>query len=73
MTVVVNTHSEQEEKALLAFLDNQKFDYQTTSDQDLLTEEQQQEILLRDEEYMSGKVEARNWKDIVQELERVYR
>lgn len=72
MTVVVNTHNAQEEKVLLAFLDSLNYDYQNDN-QSLLTEEQQQEILLRDEEHLSGKVEARNWKEIVQELERVYR
>jgi hypothetical protein len=56
MTIVVNPHSENEEKELLAFLDRMKYDYnleETIS----LSEAQQEEILERDRLYEDGKTE----------------
>lgn len=41
MSILVNTHSEQEEKVLLAFLNSLKFDYKTgvEADEDMMQEE----------------------------------
>ena len=72
MTISVNLYSEEQEKALLAFLDGQHLEYQVDSDL-ALSDAQLQEILLRDKELAEGKVTARNWNDIQQELKRVYR
>lgn len=73
MTVLVNLRNDEEEKALYAFLDNLKYDYQTTLDDNGLTEEQQKEIIRRDNDFINGKTTARNWEDIKRELENVYR
>ena len=54
MTVVVNPHNPQEEKALLAFLDSMKYDYSQEDDTLFLSEAQQKEILERDREYEAG-------------------
>ncbi|EHQ28537.1 hypothetical protein [Mucilaginibacter paludis] len=48
MTIVVNPHSEQEEKVLLAFLNSLQYYYQANIDDMSLTSSQQQEVLRRD-------------------------
>jgi len=68
MAVLVNLHSAEEEKELLEFLDKKKYDYKATSDFVLLTPEQGD-----DNAFAQGKTGARNWDDIVRELENVYR
>ena len=73
MAVLVNLHSAEEEKELLEFLDKKKYDYKATSDFVLLTPEQGDEIIRRDNAFAQGKTGARNWDDIVRELENVYR
>jgi len=73
MTVVVNTHSEQEEKVLLAFLDSLKYDYQTNDAELSLTDAQAEEILSRDKKFAEGKSTAKTWDEIKKELSSVYR
>jgi hypothetical protein len=73
MTVLVNLRNPEEDKELLAFLDKKKYDYKSTSDFLVLTSEQEKEILRRDKSFAEGKTSARNWDDIVRELENVYR
>lgn len=51
MTVIVNTHNEQQEKALLDFLDNLQYEYQSTI---VLSEEQEREVLRREQEFEAG-------------------
>jgi hypothetical protein len=69
MTVVVNLRSEEEEKALYAFLDSLHYDYQSTPDEIELSAEQQSEILRRDKAFIEGKTCARDWEEIQKELE----
>ena len=73
MTVVVNLRNEEEEKALYAFLNNLHYDYQTTVDDIILPEEQQSEIIRRDNDFVNGKTSARNWEDIKRDFKKVYR
>lgn len=73
MTVVVNTHSEQEEKVLLAFLDSLKYDYQTNDAELSLTDAQAEEILSRDKKFAEGNTTAKAWDDIKKDLSSVYR
>lgn len=74
MTIVVNTHNEQEEKVLLAFLESLQYDYQETKEDDVfLTEAQQDELLRRHADFKNGKTEARLLDDVIMDLERVYR
>jgi hypothetical protein len=73
MTVVVNLRNNEEEKALYAFLNDRQYDYETTGDDIKLTFEQENEIIRRDKAFSEGKTTARNWDEIKQELERVYR
>ncbi|TFF40935.1 addiction module protein [Mucilaginibacter psychrotolerans] len=73
MTVSVNPQNKQEEKVLLAFLDSLKYDYETEEDDLFLTDEQQAEVLKRDKAFMKGKTTARDWNEIKQEMDRVYR
>jgi hypothetical protein len=73
MAVVVNLRSEEEEKALYAFLDGLHYDYQTTHGEIELSAEQQNEILRRDKAFCEGKTSARDWEEIQKELDSVYR
>jgi hypothetical protein len=73
MTVIVNPHSEEQEKALVEFLDRMQYDYQRDTDDLGLTELQKQEILKRDNDFINGKTTARDWNDIKSELRSVYR
>lgn len=75
MTVTVNLYTEQQEKALIDFLDSMHYDYQSSEDEvDIaLTDTQKQEVLKRDADFINGKTTARNWDDINDELSRVYR
>jgi len=73
MTVVVNTHNEQEEKVLLAFLDSLKYDYETNSTETSITDMQAQEILKRDKKFMEGNTSSKSWEEIKKDLTSVYR
>jgi len=73
MTVVVNLRTPEEENELIAFLKKKRFDYQATSDCPILTTEQEKEIIRRDNAFIQGKTSARNWNDIIRDLENVYR
>lgn len=73
MTVVVNLRSMEEEKVLLAFLDSLHYDYQTTSNDIVLTVEQENEIIRRDTALTEGKTSTRSWDEIKKNLVNVYR
>ena len=64
MSIVVNPHNQQEELALLAFLDRMKYEY--THDEDsILSKEQQLEILERDRQYEAGETESFTLNEII--------
>ncbi len=69
--IVVNPHTEQEEKVLLAFLESLQYDYYI-DDEIVLTEAQQAELLRRHANFRNGKNEARLWDDVLNDLERKY-
>jgi hypothetical protein len=73
MTVTVNLHSEQQEKALLDFLERMDFDYSSDENDVFLTEDQKREIIRRDNDFINGKTTARDWEDIKRDLQSVYR
>ena len=73
MTVTVNLHNEEQEKALIDFLDKMQYDYQSNAEDFGLTELQKQEILKRDNDFVNGKATARDWNDIKRDLKSVYR
>lgn len=74
MTIVVNPHTEQEEKVLLAFLESLKYDYEASKEDDVyLTESQQEELMRRHADFKNGKTEARLLDDVLNDIERVYR
>ena len=73
MTVIVNLHNEEQEKALIEFLEKMHYDYQNETDFVKLSEAQKEEILKRDNDFLNGKTTARNWSDIKNELKSVYR
>lgn len=64
MTVVVNLRNSKEEKVLLAFLNSLEYDYQTDSSSVALSEEQQKEVLRRENAFAEGKTAARSWKTL---------
>ena len=72
MTVVVNLRNEDEEKVLYAFLNSLHYDYQTSPEVQI-TNEQQKEIIKRDNALAEGKTSSRSWDEIKNDLERVYR
>lgn len=63
MSIIVNPHNLQEEKALIEFLEKMKFDY--SQDNDLLTEAQQKEILDRDRQYEAGEAEVFTLDEVI--------
>ncbi len=65
MTIVVNPHNPQEEKALLTFLDSMKYDYSQEDEALILSEAQQKEILERDREYEAGETETYSIDEII--------
>jgi len=65
MTIVVNPHNPQEEKALLTFLDSMKYDYSQEDEALILSEAQQKEVLERDREYEAGETETFSIDEIV--------
>jgi len=73
MTVTVNLHSEEQEKALIEFLESMHFDYQSDADNVGLTEFQKQQVFKRDSDFLDGKTTARDWDDIKRDLKSVYR
>lgn len=73
MTVVVKLRNNEEERVLLAFLDSLQYDYQNEADYISLTEEQQKEVLRREQAFAEGKTAAHSWNDIKNELESIYR
>jgi len=73
MTVTVNLHNEEQEKALIEFLKKMHFEYQSDIGNSGLTELQKQEILKRDNDFLTGKTSARDWNDIKRDLKSVYR
>jgi hypothetical protein len=72
MTVIVTPHTEEQEKALVEFLDRMQYVYQSDSDIIGLTERHKQEILKRDNDFINGKTTARDWNAIKRELRVVY-
>ena len=65
MTIVVNPHNPQEEKALLTFLDSMKYDYSQEDEALILSESQQKEVLERDREYEAGETETYSIDEII--------
>jgi len=72
MPVTVNLHSEDQEKALFDFLDKMNFEYQSDDEDLRLPEDQEKEIVIRDNDFVSGKTNARNWNDIKRDLSTIY-
>jgi hypothetical protein len=65
MTIVVNTHSQQEELELLAFLDRMKYEYVKEEGSIILSEEQQREILERDRKFEAGETKSYSFDEIL--------
>jgi hypothetical protein len=65
MTIVVTPHNQQEERALLAFLDNMQYDYSKEDDTFVLSEAEQKEILERDREYEAGETETYSIDEVI--------
>jgi len=72
MPVTVNLHSEDQEKALFDFLDKMNFEYQSDDEDLRLPEDQEKEIVIRDNDFVSGKTNTRNWNDIKRDLSTIY-
>jgi hypothetical protein len=68
VTIVVNPHNPQEEQALLAFLDNMKYDYSREDETFVLSDARQKEILERDREYEAGETETYSIDEIIAQL-----
>jgi len=65
MSIIVNPHNSKEEKALLAFLDNMKYDYIKDNETQILSKTQQLEILERDRQYEAGEIETFSLNEII--------
>lgn len=62
-TLTVDINNEEEEKAVLAFLNKLKLTYRT-NDGTSLFEEQEQEILHREKEFEEGRLKSEPWGEI---------
>jgi hypothetical protein len=63
-TLLVNINDEKEERALLAFLDSHKYNYSTDIQANELSDAQKEEILRREQDFISGKIKAEPWAEI---------
>lgn len=64
MTLLVNINDEQDERALLAFLDSHNYNYSTGIQSDGISEAQKQEILRREADFQSGKFKTEPWVEV---------
>jgi hypothetical protein len=64
MNIIVILHTKLQEEELLVFLEQRKFEY-LYEEAIVLSEEQQLEILIRDEECESGKAESFSLDEII--------
>ena len=71
MTVTVNLYSKEQEKALIEFLDKMEYDYLSDTTSFTLNESQKQEIIIRDNDFISGKTTSRDWNNIKRDLKGV--
>ena len=63
-SLIVDINSEQEKRILLAFLNSLNYNYHTDESVIDLSEEQQAEILKRDQDFTNGKIKSFLWEDI---------
>jgi len=63
-TLTIDIHNEEEEKAVLAFLDKLKLTYRTSDDELSLSEEQQEEILRREKDFEEGRIKSEPWSEV---------
>jgi putative addiction module component (TIGR02574 family) len=63
-TLLVNINDEQEERALLAFLDSHKYNYSADIQSSELSDVQKEEILRRERDFESGKIKAESWDEV---------
>ena len=63
-TLLVNINDEQEERALLAFLDSHKYNYSTGVQPNDLSDAQKEEILRREQDFISGRIKAEPWSEV---------
>ena len=65
MSIIVNPHNPQEEKALLACLESENYEYTQADDGTILSAGQQQEVLERDRQYEAGETEVYTLEEII--------
>jgi hypothetical protein len=63
-TLLVNINDEQEERALLDFLNSHKYNYVTETQPTGLSEAQKTEILRREEDFKAGKIKSEPRKEV---------
>ena len=63
-TLLVNIADEQEERALLDFLNSNKYNYSTETQSDDLSEAQKTEILRRERDFKAGKIKSEPWEEV---------
>jgi hypothetical protein len=65
MSIIVNPHNPKEENALLTFLESMKYEYAQVEDAVIITQNQQQEILMRDKQYEAGETETYTLDEVI--------
>ena len=73
MTVTVSLYNEEQERTLIEFLEKMHYEYRNDGEDWTISEAQKEEIVKRDNKYLSGETTTRNWDDIKRDLERAYR
>ena len=63
-TLLVNINDEQEERVLLAFLNSLKYNYSTGAHSESLSDQQEEEILRRENDFKSGKIKTESWEEV---------
>lgn len=63
-TLLVNIGDEQEERALLDFLNSHKYNYITDTQPAGLSEGQKAEILRREQDFKAGKIKSEPWEEV---------
>ena len=71
-TFIFNFHKEQQEKVLIAFLDRLQYDYQPIEEPNdfQFSQEEISGLLQTKQDFLEGKITARTWEKMKQNLKR---
>jgi len=69
-TFLVNINDEEDERALIDFLNSHKYTYSAETQADGLSEAQKNEILRRERDFKAGKIKSEPWAEVKKRFSR---